>query len=102
MIKITLEEAKLKYGAIEMATNTDSTGKEIVCYFKTPSRVVLGIAMAEIEKNYLLACEYIFDDSCIREISDFEAFRNDDSIFLGLTGKLQSLIRVKKSNFTTL
>ena len=101
MEKITLEDAKLK-GAIAMVENTDEKGNPIVCYFKSPSRIVLGVAMAEIDRNTLLACEYIFDDACIREISDVEAFRNNDELFLGITGVLQSLVRVKKSLYTAL
>lgn len=101
MKKLTNEEAKLK-GAIAMVENTDENGNPIVCYFKSPSRLVLGVAMAEIDRNTLLACEYIFDDACIREISDVDAFRNNDALFLGITGVLQSLVRVKKSTYTTL
>jgi hypothetical protein len=85
-----------------MAINTDASGKEIVCYFKKPSRLVLGVALAELDRNIVLASEYIFDDCTIRDISDFDAFRNSDEIFLGLIPKLQTLARVKKSTFTTL
>lgn len=102
MEKVTAEEAKLKYGAVAMVENTDASGKPIVCYFKSPSRLVLGVALAEIDRNTLMACEYIFDDSVIKEISDVEAFRNDDAIFMGITGVLQSLVRVKKSTYTSL
>lgn len=96
------QDAKSKYGAVRVARNVDKNGNDIVAYFREPSRPVLGVAIAELDKNTVLACEYIFDDACIREISDFDAFRNDVSIFLGLGGMLQSLIIVKKSTFTTL
>lgn len=102
MEKITIEEAKSKYGAVQMVENTDEKGNPIVCYFKQPSRLVLGAAMGEIDRNPLIACEYIFDDSVIREISDVDAFRNNDAVFLGITAMLQSLVRVKKSTFTNL
>lgn len=96
-IKVTAEEAKTKYGAVGMAQNED-----LVVYFKKPSRLVLGVAMAEIDRNVTQACEYIFDDCVIKEISDWEAFRNDDELFIGLIPKLQSLASVKKSTYTTL
>lgn len=102
MEEVTKEEAKTKYGAIRMAENTNEKGDAIVCYFKEPSRLVLGVALAEIDRNTVMACEYIFDDCCIREISDYDTFRNDKNIFLGLLGLLQSLVVVKKSTFTTL
>jgi len=95
-------EVKLKYGAIAVVRNVDKDGKPIVCYFKEPSRLVLGVAIAEIDRNVILACEYIFDDAVIREVSDVDAFRNDKSIFLGLNLILQSLVRVKKSDYRSL
>lgn len=95
-------EYKIKYGVIAKVENTDDNGKPIVCYFKSPSRLVLGVAMSEIDRNIVLACEYIFDDACVREISDTDAFRNNKEIFLGITGVLQSLVRVKKSTYTIL
>lgn len=95
-------EYKIKYGVIGKVENKDANGNPIVCYFKKPSRLVLGVAMAEIDRNFLLACEYIYDDACVREISDYEAFRNDDELFIGINGFLQGLIRGKKSLYTTL
>lgn len=95
-------EYKIKYGVVAKVENFDKDGKKIVCYFKPTSRIVLGQALAELENNTLTACEYIFVDSVVKEISDADAFFNDNSIFLGITGVLQSLVRVKKSTYTSL
>lgn len=94
-------EFKTKYNYVFKASNTDADGVERVAYFRTPNRMVIGIAMAEIERNVLNACEYIFDDAVIREISDVDYFRNNTDVFVGLNVMLQSLIRVKKSSFQT-
>lgn len=95
-------EIKAKHGAIAVVRNFDKDGKPIVCYFKEPSRLVLGVAIAEFDRNVILACEYIFDDAVIREVSDVDAFRNDKGIFIGLNLILQSLVRVKKSDYRSL
>jgi hypothetical protein len=101
-LEIKEADYKVKYDVIAKVENTDSKGNPIVCYFKSPSRLVLGIAMAEIDRNTLLACEYIFDDAVVKEISNHEEFRGNDALFLGITGVLQSLVRVKKSTYTSL
>lgn len=92
---------RAQYNYVRKAVNVDENGVEHVAYFKAPNRLIVGIALAEIDRNTLLACEYIFDESIIKEVSDVDYFRNDDGVFMGLTAMLQSLIRVKKSTFTT-
>jgi hypothetical protein len=91
---------RAQYGYIRKAVNVDEAGVERVAYFREPNRLVVGIAMAEIDRNTLLACEYIFDDAVIREVSDVEYFRNNNGVFIGLSNMLQGLIQVKKSTFT--
>lgn len=93
---------KNEYKAILKAEHTDEQGTVHKCYFKKPSRMTIGLAMAEIEKNVVQACEYVFIDSVIREVSDVDYFMNNDEVFMGLIPKLQSLVLVKKSTFTTL
>jgi hypothetical protein len=94
-------ELKKQYGYIRKVKNVDDNGIEHVAYFKSPNRLILGIALAEIEKNVTLACEYIFDDAIIKEISDVSYFRDNDNVFLGIIGMLQGLVQVKKSTITT-
>lgn len=96
------KRAKEEFKAVKKAVNVDKDGKQIVAYFREPSRMVVGIAMAKLDTDTLTACEYIFDDAVIREISDTDAFRNDNGIFIGLNVMLQSLVTIKKSTFTTL
>lgn len=95
------EEIRAKYNFIRKAESIDDQGKKHVAYFKAPNRLIVGIAMSTIDSNTLLACEYIFDDAVIKEVSDVAYFRDNDDVFIGLVAMLQALIRVKKSTFTT-
>lgn len=84
-------------GAIKKAENGD-----LVVYFREPSRMALGIAMAEIDRDVVKACEIIFYDACIAEVSDLDAYAKDTALFIGIIKLLQSLVVVKKSLYTTL
>lgn len=94
-------ELRAQYKFIRKATNIDDNGIEHVAYFKEPNRLIVGVAMAEIETNVLKACEYIFNDAVIKEISDVDYFFNNNAVFVGIHRMLQGLIEVKKSTFTT-
>lgn len=103
-IKAELEkdaEIRAKYKYIRKVKNTDDAGTERVAYFREPNRLIVGIAMAKIEENVTLACEYIFDDAVIKEVSDWEYFRENNSVFYGIIPVLQRLAEVKKSTVTT-
>lgn len=84
-------------GAIKSASH-----ENLVVFFREPSRMALGIAMAEIDRDVVKACEIIFFDACIKEVSDMDAYHSDTSLFMGIIPLLQSLVTVKKSLYTTL
>ena len=95
------EEIRAKYKFIRKAKAVDDNGNERVAYFKAPNRMIVGMALAKIDTNVTEACEYIYGDCVIRDVSDWEYFMNNDEAFLGLIGMLQGLIQVKKSTFTS-
>ena len=84
-------------GAIRKAEHGD-----LVVFFREPSRMALGIAMAEIDRDVVKACEIIFYDACIAEVSDMDTYAKDTALFMGIIPLLQSLVTVKKSLYTTL
>lgn len=95
-----MEDRKKKakeLGAIKMANHG-----EVAVFFREPSRMALGIAMAEIDRDVVKACEIIFYDACIAEVSDMDSYIKDTSLFMGIIPLLQSLVVVKKSLYTTL
>lgn len=94
--QVTLDEAKA-LGAIAKVEDGDK-----VAYFKAPSRLITGIALSEFTENMTSACEKIFHDCVIQEISDAEHWLEDDGRFNGIVVQLQGLIRVKKSTWTAL
>jgi hypothetical protein len=103
-IKQEAEQAaayKLKYGAIEKVVSIDAAGGEHVLWLKKPSRLVVGIFMATASENTVQACEYVFNDTVIVDISDVAYFQQDD-VFYGILSTLQRLIRVKKSTSMSL
>lgn len=91
-----IKKAK-ELGAIKSASHGD-----LVVFFREPSRMALGIAMAEIDRDVVKACEIIYYDACIAEVSDLEAYAKDTALFMGIIPLLQSLVSVKKSLYTTL
>lgn len=97
-------EAKYKetHGAVGYCKSTHEE-KEIICWFKKPSRMALGSALAIMDSDLIAACEMIFDSAVIVELSpEWELFRNDDGRFIGITRFLQSLAVVKKSTYKIL
>lgn len=84
-------------GSIRKAEHGD-----LVVYFREPSRMAWGIAMAEIDRDVVKACEIVYFDACIAEVSDMDAYHKDMSLFIGLIPLLQSLVVLKKSLYTTL
>lgn len=91
-----IKKAK-ELGAIKSATH-----ENLAVFFREPSRMALGVAMAEIDRDVVKACEYIFNDACIMEVSDFKEYSTDTALFMGIIPLLQSLVSVKKSLYTTL
>lgn len=90
-------DARMKSaGAIAKA---EHDGK--VVYFKEPSRLAIGVAMAKIDSDVIGACEVLFNDAVIME-ADWTFFQNDKGAFVGIIGALQRLIPLKKSVFTSL
>lgn len=94
-------EYKEKYKYVLKAENINEAGKAVVCYFREPSRIAFGVALAKIDTNVVEACEIIFNDSVIQEISDWQDFASENKLFYSLIGALQGLAKQKKSVFTS-
>ena len=94
-------EIKAKYKAVKRIVNIDEKGDEHVLYLREPSRLAVGVSLAKIESNVTEACEIIFNDAAIQEVSDIEYFQQNH-VFYGLIYELQTLVRVKKSTSMTL
>lgn len=100
--QIELDQSyKLKYKVTDKVVCIDDQGQEHVLYLKQPSRMIVGLFLAKIDQNVTEACEYVFYDAVVKEISDVEYFMQD-AAFYGIISKLQQLIQVKKSTSMTL
>ncbi len=86
-------EYKEKYKVIKKIVSEDG---QHVLWLRSPSRLAVGVFMAEVTNSVTTACEYIFNDACVREISDVDYFQKDEN-FYGIIRELQTLIRVKKN-----
>lgn len=95
-------EYKAKYKVVAKVENTDDKGQPIVCYFKEPSRMAFSMALSMVDSDPVQMCEILFNDTVVREISDWEIFSADNKLFYSLIRPLQNLAQVKKSTFTTL
>ncbi len=93
------EAYKSKYAAFYKISSPDGAH---VLWLRKPSRLAVGVFLAKVEKNVTDACEVLFDDCVVREISDADYFRNDDEAFLGVVPALQAIVRLKKNLFTAL
>ena len=96
---MTIEEKDAK--AKELGATAKVTDGDKVCYFRLPSRMAIGTSLSMLNTDVVQACEIIFNDACIREVSDYNHWLNDNELFNGICGQLQSLIRVKKSTWMT-
>lgn len=95
------QEYKVKYKAIRRIGNIDEHGQEHVLWLREPSRLAVGIFMATVPEDVVAACEYIFNDACIQEVSDVAYFQQN-AVFYGILRDLQRLVSVKKSSSMTL
>ena len=92
------QEIKIKYKAVKKIVSED--GQHLM-YLRQPSRMAVGYFMAKYGENRVEAVEYVLNDSCIQEVSDYAYFIQDE-VFYGIMSELISLISLKKSSFTTL
>lgn len=97
-----LREKAKQMGAIHHVMNTDDSGVVHHAFFKSPSRIAVGVFLAEIDTNVTSACEIMFNDSVIKELSDYNYFMSSNEVFNGLIYDMKRLIRVKKSTSTPL
>ncbi len=97
-----LRDKAKQMGAIHHVMNTDDSGVVHHAFFKSPSRIAVGVFLAEAESNVTAACEILFNDAVIKEISDVTYFSSNNEVFNGIIYELQRLIRVKKSISTAL
>ncbi len=97
---MNIEEKDAK--AKELGAKSKISDGDKVCYFKEPSRMAVGLATAMMNTDRVQGCEILFNDACIKEVSDYNHWLNDTPLFLGICGTLQELIVVKKSTYTTL
>lgn len=86
-------EAKTNHKAIAYVVSEDG---EHMAFFRTPNRSTVGFFMAEVQNNVTTACEYLYNDAVIREISEVEYFQKDEN-FYSIISTLQRLIQVKKN-----
>jgi hypothetical protein len=95
------QDIKAKYKAIAKQTDIDEHGVEHVAYFREPSRLAVGVWLAQRNDNVTTAAEIIFNDTIIQEVSDVAYFQKD-AVFNGLLGLLGTLVPLKKSTSTFL
>jgi hypothetical protein len=96
-------DAKIKatHKAIHKIVNVDEHGVEHALYLREPSRWAVGVSLAQFDTDVVSACETIFNDAAIKEVSDIEYFQQN-AVFYGLIRPLQTLVVVKKSISTRL
>lgn len=95
------QDYKNRLGAIQRIVSIDDEGNEHVAWFKKPSRIAVGYALAKSEENLVDACEAIFNSAIIQEVSDVPYFQQDE-VFYGLIAPLQRMVNVKKNISTIL
>ena len=89
---------KEKYKVVLKLVSGDGEHK---LYMRQPSRLAVGYFMSKYGENRVEAVEYILNDGCIQEISDYNYFIQDDN-FYGIMADIIGLVRLKKSFSTTL
>lgn len=92
------QEIKIKYNSVLKIQSEDGEHK---LYLKKPSRMAVGYFMSKYGENRVEAVEYILNDACIQEVSDYNYFIQDD-VFYGIMAEIISLVSLKKSFSTTL
>lgn len=91
-------EYKEKRGAVMHIVSDDG---EHELWLKKPSRLAVGYFISKRDENIVEACEYLLNDACIQDISDYAYFIKDEN-FYGIMGALINLFTLKKSISTLL
>lgn len=94
------QEIKAKYKAVEKIVITEGT-EERKAYFRKPSRLAIGSFLSKKDENLVEACEALFYDAIIKEVSDADYFLANDEAFLGCMPALIRISVVKKNISTT-
>jgi len=95
MSELTEEQLKNKYGPIKLIEIEDGQKVYKAYLKKRISRNAFSKAISMMDNDPIMACEVIYRDAVISEISDVEILENDD-LFLSAMSTITDLIEKKK------
>ncbi len=95
MSELTEEQLKNKYGPLKLIEVEDGDKVYKAYLRKNISRNAFSKAYALSDTDPVMACEIIYRDTVVQEISDSEIVENDD-LFLSVMSEINDLYKKKK------